>query len=272
VRAFLLSPAYCGGERAKMLLRKEAQFELAVRLKKGAPIGEVFAFISGLYFRGKLAYAHAFEPMSSLVITPNRGLLPIATTVTRQDIERFAETDIAGDDPNFRQPLLRDAKKLSGEAVLLGSIATAKYVEPLLEVLGDRLLVPPDFAGRGDMSRGGLLLRHARAGKELRYEPVSSVARHGARPAKLKRHSRAEITALVTATCERIFESGGVHGVAYVDWKGNVLVCLGDPPIQKDTLYAPVGRNGTLVGRGPRLKKRLETEAALLNAVLEGVQ
>src|SRR3954454_21153248 len=119
MRAFLLSPAYCGGERARMLLREPAEFELARRLRsKGAPIGEVFAFISGLYFRGKLAYAVAFEPKNSLVITPNSGLLPIETTVTRKDLERFAETDIAGDDPKFRRPLLRDAKKISGDAVL----------------------------------------------------------------------------------------------------------------------------------------------------------
>jgi hypothetical protein len=197
--------------------------------------------------------------------------LPIDETVTRTDLQKFAETDVDGDDPKFRQPLLRDAKKISGDAILLGSIATAKYVEPLLEVLGDRLLVPPDFAGRGDMSRGGLLLRHARAGKELKYQPVSSAARHGARPAKLKRLTKVEIATAVKETCERIFQAGGVHGVAYVDWKGAVLICLGEPPIQKDTLYAPVGRNGTLVARGPRLKKRLETEAGLLNALLEGV-
>ena len=43
--------------------------------------------------------------------------------------------------------------------VLLGSVATDKYVGPLLDVFGDRLYFPATFAGRGDMSRGGLLLR-----------------------------------------------------------------------------------------------------------------
>jgi hypothetical protein len=61
-RIFLLSPAYAGGERARMILRDQATFELARRLrsKRGAPIAEVFTFLSGLYFRGKIAYATAF--------------------------------------------------------------------------------------------------------------------------------------------------------------------------------------------------------------------
>ena len=60
-RVFLLSPASCHGERARLLLRDEACFDLALRLRgEGAPLGEVFSFLSGLYFRGKLAYARAF--------------------------------------------------------------------------------------------------------------------------------------------------------------------------------------------------------------------
>ena len=61
-RIFLLSPAYAGGERARMILRDQAQFPLARKLheKSGAPIADVFTFLSGLYFRGKIAYANAF--------------------------------------------------------------------------------------------------------------------------------------------------------------------------------------------------------------------
>ncbi len=51
--------------------------------------------------------------------------------------------------------------------MLLGSVATGKYVDPLTEALGDRLRFPGDFVGRGDMSRGGLLLRCVREGREL---------------------------------------------------------------------------------------------------------
>jgi hypothetical protein len=71
------------------------------------------------------------------------------------------------------------------EIVLLGSIATGKYVDVLLEALGDRLVFPIDFLGRGDMSRGGLLLRRARAGRELRYTSVEGAVRNGRRPPKL---------------------------------------------------------------------------------------
>ncbi|HEY6929256.1 MAG TPA: hypothetical protein VJA66_06235, partial [Thermoanaerobaculia bacterium] len=61
-RIFLLSPASCSGARARMLLRRQARFPLAERVRRpeGAPLGEVFSFLSGLYFRGKHTYAQAF--------------------------------------------------------------------------------------------------------------------------------------------------------------------------------------------------------------------
>ncbi|HEV8347452.1 MAG TPA: hypothetical protein VGQ16_12805, partial [Vicinamibacterales bacterium] len=71
------------------------------------------------------------------------------------------------------------------EVVLLGSIASRKYVDVLLEIFGDRLRFPVEFVGRGDMSRGGLLLRMAAAGMELEYGPVAGAVLHGARPPKL---------------------------------------------------------------------------------------
>src|SRR5262249_32645808 len=71
--------------------------------------------------------------------------------------------------------------------VLLGSIASDKYVELLLEILGQRLLFPVDFVGRGDMSRGGLMLRAARSGTELPYGPVQGAVRRGPRPPRLPR-------------------------------------------------------------------------------------
>src|SRR6184192_2110471 len=96
-RVFLLSPAHCGGERAKLLFRPEARFELAMKLRtpQGAPIGEVFSFLSGLYFRGKMAYAARFAApppgLSSgqLVITTNRGLLAAETCVTIKDLAKM---------------------------------------------------------------------------------------------------------------------------------------------------------------------------------------
>jgi hypothetical protein len=190
---FLLSPARCDGKRAAMLLNPAASFPLAMRLREpdGAAIGEVFAFLSGLYFRGKLAYAGAFGPRSSYVITADRGLVSPNLRITRTDIEAFACIDLADAGDEFLRPFLRDAGRIARETaagesiVLLGSIATKKYVEPLLEVFGSRLLFPRAFVGRGDMSRGGLLLRQVDAKQELEYTPVATTIRHGKRPPKL---------------------------------------------------------------------------------------
>lgn len=186
-----------------MMLSERAAFDVATRLRSehGAAIGEAFAFISGLYFRGKLAYAQAFarppEPgapvagSGALVITPSAGLRPVETPVTAAALRAFAGVDIAADDPRYRGPLLSSARALAEEigadceVVLLGSIASAKYVDILTAVFGDRLLFPVDFVGRGDMSRGGLLLRCARAGEELPCVPVRGAVRHGRRPPKL---------------------------------------------------------------------------------------
>jgi len=202
-RVFLLSPANCSGPRAKMVLSERAQFDLAVRLRghQGVAIGEVFAFVSGLYFKGKLTYALAFarppEPgaplagSGALVITPTAGLRPVETAVTADAVRAFAGVDIAANDPRYRRPLLASARALAEEigpdcdVVLLGSIASAKYVEILTEIFGERLRFPIDFVGRGDMSRGGLLLRCARSGEELPYVPVQGAVRHGPRPPKL---------------------------------------------------------------------------------------
>lgn len=194
---FLLSPARCDGKRAKILLNPAATFPLAMRLREpeGAPIGEVFAFLSGLYFRGKLAYAGTFGPRSSYVITTDRGLVDPHTRVTRNDLEAFACVDLAEAGEEFLVPLTRDAEQIARElpeepVVLLGSIATKKYVDPLLRVFGERLVFPADFVGRGDMSRGGLLLRHVEAGRPLDYIPVATAVRRGKRPPKLAPLSR----------------------------------------------------------------------------------
>jgi hypothetical protein len=207
-RVFLLSPAYAGGQRARMVMSERAQFELARRLRSNKPptLGEVFAFLSGLYFRGKLAYANAFVPprrrrSSVLVITPTRGLVPAATPIGLADLREFAEVDIHEEDPRYRGPLERDVARLAGklpatsEVVLLGSIATAKYVDVLLAHFGQRLCFPADFVGRGDMSRGGLLLRCAVDGCELNYIPVAGAVRKGKRPPKLEPRRYSGLTA-----------------------------------------------------------------------------
>jgi hypothetical protein len=197
-RIFLLSPAYAGGQRARMILNERAEFELARRLrgKRGAPIAEVFTFLSGLYFRGKIAYATTFARPTTgtcgvFVITPTRGLVDASTRIHLHDLREFATVDIQGDDPRFRAPIERDARALAkklpahSEIVLLGSIATGKYVNVLLASFGDRLRFPVDFVGRGDMSRGGLMLRHAADGQELPYIAVAGAIVIATRPPKL---------------------------------------------------------------------------------------
>ena len=199
-RLFLLSPARCDGRRAQLLLNPNASFALAERLRTpaGAPIGEVFSFLSGLYFRGKLAYATAFgrrekAAAHTFVITTDRGLMLADTPIRRSDLIEFSQIDVGAGDPRYSNALRRDAEQLASllgtrtDVVLLGSIATGKYADTLTEVFNEHLLFPSDFVGRGDMSRGGLLLRCAREMRELEYQPVLGAVRHGKRPPRLER-------------------------------------------------------------------------------------
>ena len=212
-QVFLLSPANCSGQRARLLFNEKATFSLAMRLRsnQGASVGEVFSFLSGLYFRGKVTYARAFaRPIDSPsrndalqdngpaihVITTSRGLMPADTVIGLSDLEEFAQVPITLDEPRYREPLERDAAALAarlppdGRAVLLGSVATAKYVDIFESALGERLVFPLAFVGRGDMSRGGLMLRCVDEHRELDYVPVSGAVRRGARPAKLPKRAR----------------------------------------------------------------------------------
>jgi len=170
-----------------MLLNQRASFPLAQRFHaQGAPIGEVFSFISGLYFRGKLAYAGRFAAGLTYVITAREGLVRPELIVTPRDLEETAEIPIDASEPRYREPLERDCRQLDcAEIVLLGSIATPKYFEPLTGLYGERVLFPEMFVGRGDMSRGGLMLRAAASGQELGYIPALTAVRRGKRPPKL---------------------------------------------------------------------------------------
>ena len=179
---FLLSPANSAGKRAGFLMRANGRSALAQRLRsgEGATIGEVFTFMSGLYFRGKLAYASAFaNPPDGCfgiqVIVPGLGLVPASASIDLAGLRAVAQVPVDPGNRRFTTPLRRDAARLAEQlrpgdaAVLLGSIATPKYLEPLQDVLGSRLRVPEEFIGRGDMSRGALMLRCAAEGRELRY-------------------------------------------------------------------------------------------------------
>jgi hypothetical protein len=196
-RVFLLSPANMNGIRAALLLGENGHSELACRLQReGAPLGELFSFMSSLYFRAKLAYARAFavalpDLPGSFVITASAGLVSPDKLVSLERLREMSAINLDPSDARYRGPLERDSRMLLDlaglgcEIVLLGSIATPKYVEPLVGIFGKQLVFPAEFIGRGDMSRGGLMLRCVQAGIPLTYIPVLNATRHGVRPPKL---------------------------------------------------------------------------------------
>jgi len=184
---FLLSPANLSGVRGKRLLQGASRLELSQRLQASqATLGEIFSFVSSLYFRGKLAYASQFaRPPVGIsgvrIITSSSGLLAPEYLANLDWLRATAESAIHPDNPQYRDALVRDAEQIcralppGARVVLLGSIATPKYVAPLLEVFGHRLFYPSDFAGRGDMSRGSLLLCCTRENRELAYAALGPV-------------------------------------------------------------------------------------------------
>jgi hypothetical protein len=206
-RVFVLSPARCSGKRADLIYNEQARFELATRIRQsaGVPLGEVFTFLSGLYFRGKLAYAMRFArpPRGvprALVITPGGGLVAAEQRVTIADLREMATVPIDLAEPRYLDPLARDAQALAGRlgpqahVVLLGSIATGKYCDPLSSAFDQRLRFPAEFAGRGDMSRGGLMLRCVDEARELEYVCLGQGPRRGVRPPKLPQRRKADAT------------------------------------------------------------------------------
>lgn len=194
-RVFLLSPASVDGVRAAQLTSPRARFEAAERYRsaEGVPLEEAFTFMSSLYFRGKIAYARHFaapppqlaldgEDDGILVITPGFGLLPPSWRITRERMKKLRRTPIDLREPAYCEPMRRHAEQLRDlapdiQVVLLGSVATGKYVDLLRPVFGDRLRFPRDFAGAGDMKRGGMLLRAVREDRELDYVTLDAPRR-----------------------------------------------------------------------------------------------
>ena len=190
-RIFLLSPASLNGLRAKQLMSPRATFALAQRYRteEGVEIGDAFAFMSALYFRGKIAYARRFAVPSPViggegifVITPGYGLVPPDWRINEERMKRMRRIDVDVATRSYVNPLRDHAQLLAraleaegdpeAQVILLGSVATGKYVDVLWPILGSRLRFPAAFAGLGDMARGGLMLRAARAGKELEYRTL----------------------------------------------------------------------------------------------------
>jgi len=180
-RVFVLSPANCNGVRARWLLRKNSSLELAKRLhRQGVPLSDVFSFLSGLYFRGKLAYAQTFarppaDCAGIFIITPTIGLVPHDMLIRVAKLRAFGRAAIDVRNQLYCSSLRRSATQLVSEigseceVVLLGSIASGKYLDLLNPIFRSQLRVPAEFIGLGDMSRGGLLLRCVNDNRELDY-------------------------------------------------------------------------------------------------------
>jgi hypothetical protein len=150
-------------------------------------LGEVFSFLSGLYFRGKLEYARVFaraaggDAREVHIITMTDGLVSPDAVISSADLERYA--DYQGSAPATTSPLeatvraLRDRVGSDAEVVLLGSVGTGKYTDVLVPILGRQLLFPPDVLHAGQLARGAIFLRRAQAGQELEYVPVADIVR-----------------------------------------------------------------------------------------------
>ena len=189
-KIFLLSPANTSGLRAKQLISPNANFDAArlYRSPEGVPISIAFAFMSALYFRGKITYALHFAdptPDGVFIIAPGFGLVPYDWRITEERMKVMSKTDVDVRVRKYRKPLERDAAALGNaigadaEVMLLGSVASGKYVDILLPLLGHRLRFPAAFAGMGDMARGGLLLRAVRANRELEYTTLDAPRHRG---------------------------------------------------------------------------------------------
>ena len=126
-----------------------------------------------------------------LIITSNSGLVSADTLVTPADLQAYCDVPIDARENRYTQPLVRDAAALAASCandcsvVLLGSVASGKYVDHLLPIFDTKLHFPKEFVGRGDLSRGGLLLRSVTANRLLTHIPVAGTVLQGSRQPKL---------------------------------------------------------------------------------------
>jgi hypothetical protein len=122
-------------------------------------------------------------------MAPVLGLRSPETAIATHHLRAMGELEVESE--AYVVQLRNDALAINAEIqvdtqiVLLGSIASGKYVDTLIDVFGARLVFPEAFVGRGDMSRGGMMLRAAKSGEELAYAMVAGTQRHGKRPPKL---------------------------------------------------------------------------------------
>ena len=175
---FLISPANLHGVRGGRLLDEESSSDLARRLRseEGAGIAEVFSHISTLYFRGKVTYSRHFAgELGTRIIVPGFGLVAPDWRLDLERARRISECPVDPSRSDYREPLERDIRELAENesaperVVFLGSLATRKYLDVLVPLLGSKLHYPTVFLGCGDMRRGSLLLKATEADAELDY-------------------------------------------------------------------------------------------------------
>ena len=105
-----------------MLWSARARFELAQKLQRGekVPLGEVFSFLSGLYFRGKLAYVHVRQLKDMDLISDER----IGRTRMLRTTTTFADYFNLNHDPSLMKKELKKVLQLGEDAP--SSIETVK--------------------------------------------------------------------------------------------------------------------------------------------------
>ena len=102
-------------------MHADADFEMAVRLRQGGvPLGDLFTFISGLYFRGKLAYARTFCDVPPgthgvLVITSSGGLVSPEAVITLKRLQEIASGSVDPLDRRYTTLLERGPQIISRE-------------------------------------------------------------------------------------------------------------------------------------------------------------
>lgn len=188
---FLLSPANLSGTRARQMISPRAMSAagIAYRSQDGVRIADAFTFMSALYFRGKHAYVRAFAAPhprigeTAYVIAPGYGLVTLDWRLDQEKMKKLARTKIDVRSRAYTAPLRRACRELESKlepediVVLLGSVASGKYVDVLEPIFGARLRFPRIFAGMGDMQRGSVMLKAAAAKRELEYVDLTH-ARH----------------------------------------------------------------------------------------------
>jgi hypothetical protein len=176
-KIFLLSPANASGKRAGYLTSGKSSLSTEFRSTEGCALSEAYAFMSSLYFRGKLAYSQKYGDQS-FIITPGFGLVSLDWKLTASRFSQIRETQVSAKSPVYVDPFRRDAEKiaaLDSQIILLGSIATGKYLDVLKPIFGSNLFYPEKFKSLGDMSRGAMMLNSCREGVELDYVSVDYI-------------------------------------------------------------------------------------------------